>query len=173
MTKHIRTLTALALTAIACVSLAVVNAQPDAPHKAIRLEMGKLEESDATSKVNDPNYGYEGHLGTFVATTKGEARAMIVVHNYPDTGKFALGNTKLTFEAVRKVGNVNGFVFKTEWDGKRYPSKVFLSSEKVYFGGGVNGYIAADYRDATGWAWKLIPLRRMDIVTGNGNVSAE
>ena len=24
-------------------------------------------------------------------------------------------------------------------------------------------YIAADYREGTGWAWKLLPLRRMDL----------
>ena len=80
----------------------------------------------------------------------------------------ALGRSKLTCEGAKRLGNVDGWVFKTEWDGKVYPSKIFFSAEKVYFGGGVNAYIAADYREKTGWVWKMLPLRRMELTKGGG-----
>ncbi len=136
----------------------------DVPAKSIRLDTGKIEEKEASIKMPEPNFGYEGHLGSFVATGS-KARAMIVVHQYPDTSKVALGNTKLTYEGATQLNNVPGYCFKTEFDGKSYPSKVFLSAEKVYFGGGISAYIAADYREGTGWAWKLQPLRRMDVLS--------
>ncbi len=131
--------------------------------KAIRPDTGKIEEKTASIKMPEPSFGYEGHLGTFVASPK-MGRCMIVVHQHPDTSKVALGNTKLTYEGTTQLNNVPGYCFKTEWDGKTYPSKVFLSSEKVYFGGGITAYIGADFREETGWAWKLIPLRRLDLV---------
>jgi hypothetical protein len=136
----------------------------DAPVKAIRPDTGKIAETKASVEVPEPNFGYEGHLGCFVAT-KEQGRCIIVVHQYPDTTKVALGNTKLIYEGATQLNNVPGYCFKTEFDGKLYPAKVFLSSEKVYFGGGISGYIAADFRDGTGWTWKLIPLRRMDVVS--------
>lgn len=129
------------------------------------LELGKVEEAEATSRLGEPNYGYEGHLGSFVATKDANALALIVVHHYPDMEKVSLGRTKLTYEGPKRLGNIDGWVFTTEWNGTIYPSKIFFSSEKVYFGGGVNSYIAADYRNNTGWAWKLHPLRRMGLVT--------
>ena len=129
------------------------------------LEQGKVAEAEATSRLGEPNYGYEGLLGSFVATKNADALALIVVHQYPDTEKMSLGRTKLTYEGPKRLGEINGWVFRTEWDGTVYPSKIFFSSEKVYFGGGVNSYIAADYRDKTGWAWKHLPLRRMELVT--------
>ena len=120
---------------------------------------GKIKEAEASSDIEEPNFGYEGHLGCFVATTNGNARCMIAIHAYPDNMKVSLGSTKLTYEGARKLGNVNGYVFKTEFDGQKYPSRIFLNAEKVYFGGGINNYIAADYRSGTGWAWKYVPLR--------------
>ncbi len=132
--------------------------------KATVLQLGKVEEAEAKANPGDPEYGYEGHLGSFVVTKGPDAIGLIVVHDYPDTGKQSLGRTKLTFEGAKRLGNVDGWVFKTEWDGKTYPSKVFFSSEKVYFGGGVNAYIAADHREETGWVWKLQPLRRMGLM---------
>ena len=105
-----------------------------------------------------------GELGSFEATTKDDAEGMIVVHNYPDTSKYALGSTKLEYVGPKRLGNVDGWVFKTEWDGDRYPSRIFFSSEEVYFGGGESAFIASDYRDSTGWVWKLLPLRRTQLV---------
>jgi hypothetical protein len=163
--KKFAKIVALSLFAAVSISVALAGDTRDGPSKSIRPDMGKITESEPSAKMTDPNFGYEGHLGTFVATEK-KARCMIVVHEHPDTSKIALGNTKLVYEGTRQLNNVPCYVFKTEWDGKTYPSKVFLSSEKVYFGGGISGYIAADYRDASGWAWKLIPLRRMEIVNG-------
>ncbi|MBV8314367.1 MAG: hypothetical protein JOZ53_05475 [Planctomycetaceae bacterium] len=133
--------------------------------KGIALELGKVEEAEATPRLGEPNYGYVGDLGSFVATKDANALALIAVHRYPDTETASLGRTKLTYEGPKRLGNVDGWVFRTEWDGIVYPSKIFFSSEKVYFGGGVNSYIAADYRENTGWAWKLRPLRRMGLVT--------
>jgi hypothetical protein len=132
--------------------------------KSVRIELGKVEESDTKADMPEPNFGYVGDLGSFVVSKGGEAEALIVVHQYPKTEVKALGRTKLTYEGTKRLGNVDGWVFKTEWDGKTYPSKIFFSSEKVYFGGGMNSYIAADYREGTGWAWKLLPLRRMEIL---------
>ena len=128
------------------------------------LHLGKVEESEAKSQLGDPNFGYVSQLGSFVATKDAHARGQIVVHNYPNTHEIALGRTHLTYEGTKRLGNVDGWVFKTEWDGKAYPSKVFFSAEKVYFGGGINAHIAADYREGTGWAWKLHPMRQMELV---------
>ncbi len=132
--------------------------------KGIALELGKLEEAEAKTKLDDPNYGYVGQLGSFVATKNAQATGLLVVHQYPDTSITALGRTKMTYEGAKRLGNVDGWVFKTEWDGKTYPSKIFFSSERVYFGGGVSAYIAADHREGTGWVWKLHPLRRLPMV---------
>jgi hypothetical protein len=62
------------------------------------------------------------------------------------------------------VGNVDGWVFKTQWDGTSYPSRIFFSADEVYFGGGRSAYIVADYRDGTGWVWKMLPMRRLEIL---------
>ena len=132
--------------------------------KTPALMVGKVEESETKNKMEDPNFGYVGQLGSFTATNDAQAVGLLVVHNYPDTKSIALGQTKLTYEGAKRLGNVDGYVFKTQWDGKNYPSKIFFSSEKVYFGGGVNAFIAADYREGTGWAWKFHPLRKMSIV---------
>ena len=140
-------------------------AQDRVEGKGIVLELGKVVEEEASSRLGEPNYGYEGHLGSFVATKDANALALIVVHQYPDTEKMSLGRSKLTYEGPKRLGNIDGWVFRTEWDGTIYPLKIFFSSEKVYFGGGVSSYIAADYRDKTGWAWKLQPLRRMELMT--------
>ena len=156
----------VALGVVAALSMNPAVGDDDVVAKSIHPEMGKISETEAAVKVPEPNYGYEGHLGCFVAT-KENARCAIVVHNYPDTSRIALGNTKLTYEGATQLNNVPGYSFKTEFDGKNYPSKVFLSSERVYFGGGITGYIAADYREGTGWAWKLVPLRRMEVANPN------
>src|SRR5208337_1569274 len=92
-----------------------------------------------------------------------EAMAAFVVHHYPHQEQLGLGCTKLKYQGAKRLGNVDGWVFATDWDGKHYPSRVFLSAEKVYFGGGVQAYIAADYRMETGWTWKMLPLRRMEL----------
>jgi hypothetical protein len=136
--------------------------------KGVTLKFGKVQESATSAKLPDPHYAYVGQLGSFVVIKNDMAKGMIVVHQYPDTSKSALGCTKLTFEGAKRLGEIEGWVFKTEWDGKVYPSRIFFSAEKVYFGGGVNGYIAADYRDDSGWVWKLQPLRRMGLVKNNG-----
>jgi hypothetical protein len=152
--------------------LALSNTRPmadDGPKedsKGTVLHFGKVEETDAMVKLDEPNFGYEGHLGSFAVTKGSDGIGLIVVHDYPDTSKFSLGRTKLAFEGAKRLRNIDGWVFKTEWDGKSYPSRIFFSSQKVYFGGGVNAYIAADYREGTGWACKLHPLRRMGLVKG-------
>src|SRR5580658_11300412 len=135
-----------------------------AASKHISPQLGKLEEADSSSTMNDPNFCYVGELGSFEVTTKDDAEGMIVVHNYPDTSKQALGTTKLQFLGSKRIGNVDGWVFKTQWDGENYPSKIFFSADQVYFGGGVSAYIAGDYREGTGWVWKLLPLRRTELV---------
>jgi hypothetical protein len=140
--------------------------------KGISLQLGKIEEMETKSKLSEPQFGYVGQLGSFTVCKEGQAMGAIVVHSYPNTEKSALGCTKLTYEGTKRLGNVDGWVFKTEWDGKGYPSKIFFSAEPVYFGGGINAYIAADYRDESGWAWKLHPLRRMEIVK-NGSAGRE
>ena len=55
------------------------------------------------------NYGYEGHLGSFVATKDANALALIVVHHYPDMEKVSLGRTKLTYEGPKRLGNIDGW----------------------------------------------------------------
>ncbi len=72
------------------------------------LELGKVEEAEATSRLGEPNYGYEGHLGSFVATKDANALALIVVHHYPDMEKVSLGRTKLTYEGPKRLGNIDG-----------------------------------------------------------------
>lgn len=142
----------------------------------IALDTRKIEEAEVRGSIGEPHYGYVGLLGTFEGAAKSgtgeEPVAEFVVHQYPKQEEVALGRTKLRYEGPKRLGNVDGWVFTTEWDGKHYPSKVFLSAEKVYFGGGVQGYIAADYRTESGWVWKLHPLRRMDMLK-KGNTSAE
>lgn len=161
-------LVTLALTALVAVCPAIAQEGG----KAIVLKLGKVEEAEAQGKLQDPNYGYIGQLGSFVATKDSHAKGMIVVHSYPDTTKMALGCTKLVYEGAKRLGEVDGYVFKTEWDGKVYPSKIFFSAQKVYFGGGINDYIAADYRDGSGWVWKLHPLRRLKVTKTDGAAAA-
>jgi hypothetical protein len=161
-----------AILVVALGVLALSSTQPmadDDPKedaKATVLHLGKVEETEAKVKLDEPTFGYEGHLGSFAVTKRSNAIGLIVAHDYPDTSKFSLGRTKLAFEGAKRLGNIDGWVFKTEWDGKTYPSKIFFSAQKVYFAGGVNAYIAADYREGTGWAWKLHPLRRMGLLKG-------
>jgi hypothetical protein len=126
------------------------------------LQIGTVEEAEASATLSAPNFGYVGQLGSFHLSSE-HSGGLMVVHQFPNTEKQALGHTKLTYVGSKRLGNVDGWIYKTEWDGKEYPSKVFFSAERVYFGGGVNAYIAADYREKTGWNWKLLPLRRMDI----------
>jgi hypothetical protein len=139
--------------------------------KVVALMNGKVEETDAKTRLEEPRFGYAGMLGTFQALGKNasgeEAQAVFVVHQHPNHERNALGCTKLKYEGPRRLGNVDGWVFKTDWDGKQYPSKVFLSAEKVYFGGGMENYIAADYRTDTGWTWKYLPLRRLELLKKN------
>jgi hypothetical protein len=143
----------------------------DEAGKAVALMNAKIEETDARTRLEEPRFGYVGMLGTFQALGKNaaadEAQAVFVVHQYPNQEKNALGCTRLRYEGPRRLGNVDGWVFKTDWDGKHYPSKVFLSAEKVYFGGGIESYIAADYRTETGWMWKYQPLRRLELLKKN------
>jgi hypothetical protein len=164
MSQRSTQLLSVALGVLAFTALHAAAKEPKAGQKGIALELGKLEETEARTKLENPSYGYVGQLGSFVATKDAEAMGLLVVHQHPDLASKALGRTKLTCEGAKRLGNVDGWVFKTEWDGKAYPSKIFFSSERVYFGGGVNAYIAADYRDETGWVWKLHPLRRMPMV---------
>ncbi|HEX3654584.1 MAG TPA: hypothetical protein VHV55_02190 [Pirellulales bacterium] len=130
--------------------------------KSVSPQVGKLDQKDTDGSIGEPQYGYVGALGSFQVTKDG-GKGMIVVHNYPDTATHALGETKLEYVGPKRIGDVDGWVFNTRWDGSQYPSKVFFSADPVYFGGGQTAYIAADYREATGWAWKLLPLRRMDL----------
>jgi len=143
--------------------------------KAVELTGGKIEEANAKNRLEEPHFGYVGTLGTFQARGKNasadEAQAVFVVHQYPDHEKNALGCTRLAYEGPRRLGNVDGWVFKTDWDGKHYPSKVFLSAERVYFGGGMESYIAADYRTETGWVWKYHPLRRLELLKKNASAT--
>lgn len=160
MSKKIaRTLFSIA----AVVGVFAAAASGDEQKRDVSVQTGKIEQREATGQIGEPSYGYVGALGTF-EVSKGDGKGMIVIHNYPDTSAFALGETKLEYVGAKRLGDIDGWVFNTRWDGSRYPSKVFFSSEQVYFGGGLNGYIAADYREATGWTWKMLPLRRMDLV---------
>jgi hypothetical protein len=138
--------------------------------QSVYLNLPKIEEAEPKTQLQEPNFGYAGDIGTIAATTKNargiEAHADFVVHNYPDQDNLALGCTKLKYVGPKHLGNVDGWVFNTEWDGKNYPSKIFVSAQRIYFGGGRQAYIAADYRNETGWAWKMVPLRRMEL-TGN------
>jgi hypothetical protein len=135
--------------------------------EAVYLMTAKIEESEAKTEIGEPHFGYVGDIGTILATTKNahgiEAHADFVVHHYPEQEKVSLGCTKLKYVGPKHLGNVDGWVFSTEWDGKSYPSKIFVSAQKVYFGGGLQSYICADYRNDTGWAWKLVWLRRMEL----------
>lgn len=158
--------TSLRILLVALGALAVVATRPlsaEENNTALTLQLGTIQETEAKAKLPEPNFGYVGQLGSFYASRDNHPMALFVVHNFPDTENNALGRTPLTYEGARRLGNVDGWVFKTEWDGKAYPSKIFVSSEKVYFGGGVSAYIAADYREKTGWVWKLHPLRRMEL----------
>ena len=157
-----RALGVVAVVAV-LVSQSVISAE-ELTKKHEGPQMGKLEEADVAGQIGEPNYGYVGNLGSFEVMAKGDSNGMIVVHNYPETTKFALGSTKLEYVGAKRIGDVDGWVFKTQWDGKMYPSKIFFSAEEVYFGGGASSYIVADFRDGTGWTWKLQSMRRMDIV---------
>ena len=97
---------------------------------------GRSRRRKPRPRLGEPNYGYAGHLGSFVAAKDANALALIVVHHYPDMEKVSLGRTKLTHQGPKRLGNIDGWVFTTEWNGTIYPSKIFFSSEKVYFGGG-------------------------------------
>jgi hypothetical protein len=165
----------LVLASIATVQLASSwAAEPS--EKGVYLDIRKIEESEAKTKLEEPRFGYVGDLGTFVAVTKNanghEAMAGFIVHQYPNQDRQSLGCTKLRYEGPKRLGNVDGWVFLTEWDGKAYPSKVFLSAQRVYFGGGTSEYIAADYREGTGWAWKLLPLRRVELMNKSASGGA-
>src|SRR5262249_38455285 len=76
--------------------------------KGVALEMGKVEESEAKSALDAPQFGYVGSLGSFVASKGPEAEALLVVHQYPDTARAALGRSKLTYEGTKRLGNVDG-----------------------------------------------------------------
>ena len=67
-------------------------AQDRVEGKGIVLELGKVVEEEASSRLGEPNYGYEGHLGSFVAAKDANALALIVVHQYPDTEKIVAGS---------------------------------------------------------------------------------
>jgi|GEM_PF-3962268 hypothetical protein len=145
----------------------VVVATELSTNKAVSPQMGKLDETDASAEMTEPNFGYVGELGAFQVTTHEGAEGMIVVHAYPDHNRIALAETKLDYEGPKRVGNVNGWVFKTKWDGTKYPSRIFFSSEQVYFGGGESAFIASDFREQTGWVWKMIPLRQTQLAEAN------
>ena len=139
-------------------------AQDRVEGKGIVLELGKVVEEEASSRLGEPNYGYEGHLGSFVATKDANALALIVVHQYPDMEKMSLGRSKLTYQGPKRLGNIDGWVFRT--DGWHHLSvEDLLQLRKGLLRRWVNADIEADYRDKTGWAWKLQPLRRMELVT--------
>ena len=162
----------LAVAAVCSVPASGADERKDAVKEkggaVVVIDSVKPEEAESKSKLEEPNFGYEGHLGTFEVRTKtssGHAPVgLLVVHQFPYHDKIALGHTKMKLVGARRLGNVDGWVFETEWDGKQYPSKMFFSAEKVYFGGGQSAYIAADYRSETGWVWKMLPLRRMALL---------
>jgi hypothetical protein len=142
----------------------------------IRLDTRQVEEGEAQGRLGEPHYGYVGFFGSFEAAAKGPAGqdpvALFVVHHHPDQHNVSLGHTTLKYKGPKRLGSVDGWLFETRWDGKMYPSKIFFSAEKIYFGGGVVAYIAADYREGTGWGWKYHPLRRMDLVAASHPTSA-
>jgi hypothetical protein len=156
------------------------GAEPDEAGRkgqSVSLTTEKPQEAEAKTELRDPHFGYVGDIGTIVACAKApagmEAHAAFVVHHYPNQEKIDLGCTRLHYEGAKHLGNVDGWVFKTEWDGKAYPSKIFVSAQKVYFGGGRQAYVMADYRTETGWAWKLVPLRRLELVTRESAASRD
>jgi hypothetical protein len=174
--KKIGALAVLLTAAFAALHLAVA-AEPARESgardgQAVSIDNHKIQEAEVKARLEEPNFGYVGDIGTFVVTTKNaagrEAHADFVVHAYPDQDRVGLGCTKLKYDGAKRLGNVDGWVFTTEWDGKMYPSKVFVSAQRVYFGGGRQDYIAADYRTETGWTWKMIPLRRLPLAGKDG-----
>src|SRR5262249_34724105 len=160
MVKAARKFLLVVLAALALAALWPLTAEE--PRSGVALQLGTVQETEAKARIGEPNYGYVGQLGSFVVSREQPSLGLIVVHNFPDTETMSLGRTELTYEGSKRLGNVDGWVFKTQWDGKAYPSKIFFSAEKVYFGGGVNAHIAADYRDKTGWGWEPHPLRRVE-----------
>src|SRR5262249_35898908 len=132
----------LVLAGLAAVSLAPSWAAEPSAEKGVYIDARKIEEAEPRTRLEEPRFGYVGELGTFVAVTKNanghEAMAGFIVHQYPNQERLNLGCTKLRYEGPKRLGNVDGWVFATEWDGKAYPSKVFLSAQRVYFGGGVS-----------------------------------
>jgi len=151
----------LVLAAMAAQSLA---ASREDVKKRVSIEVSKLDEADASAQIGEPNFGYIGELGAFNVTSRSKGQGLIVVHNYPDTSCNAVAAAELTYVGAKRVGNVDGWVFKTQWDGSSYPSRIFFSADEVYFGGGRSAYIVADYRDGTGWVWKMLPMRRLEIL---------
>src|ERR1700761_7399401 len=103
----------LGITAIlAVLAVQMVSSAEELNRKHEGPQMGKLEETDAATQIGDPNYGYVGNLGSFEVMAKGDSSGMIVVHNYPETTKFALGTTKLEYVGAKRIGDVDGWVFK-------------------------------------------------------------
>ena len=137
------------------------------------------KESEAREELPEPHYGYTGPLGSFEAALKGptgrQPLGLFVIHKHPHPQELALGQTKLKYLGPKRLGEIDGYVFQTDWSGKVFPSKVFFSAHKIYLGAGITEYIAADYRDSTGWVWKAFPMRRMELVgmegTGSGSVN--
>jgi hypothetical protein len=129
----------------------------------------QAKESEAKETLSEPHFGYTGPLGSFeVAVREPSGRepiGLFVVHKHPDPHQLALGQTKLKYLGTKRLGEIDGYVCQTDWSGKVYPSKVFFSAHKVYLGAGITEYIAADYREDTGWVWKTFPMRRMELVS--------
>jgi hypothetical protein len=127
------------------------------------LSVGKVEESEAKGAMKEPMFGYTGMGGSFAVSKEG-GYALFGVHGHPDYHTVKMGATKLKYVGPKRLAQVDGWVCQTDWDGKTAPSKIFFSAEPVYFGLGIHGYAVADYRDATGWAWKMIPLKRWPLM---------
>ena len=99
----------------------------------ITLDTKKVEESEAKGRLEEPHFGYVGELGTFEATAKSATGMRALGHVrcslLPRPRAVALGCTKLNMWAKR-LGDVDGWIFSTDWDGKAYPSKVFATPRR-------------------------------------------
>jgi hypothetical protein len=45
-----------------------------------------------------------------------------------------VGQTKLRYIGAKRLDEIDGYVFQTDWHGKAYPSKVFFSVHKELHG---------------------------------------
>ncbi len=126
------------------------------------LPVGKIEATDCKGEIGEPHYGYTGLGGSFMISGK-KGHALMAIHSHPDYTKMRMGHTELEYVGTKNLNGVDGWVFKTSWDGKTAPKELFFSAREVYFGLGVRGHIIADHREATTWSWKLEPMSQYSI----------